>query len=109
MGMMLKLSANPRALLRGAYERVEKEFAVETVAVGEAAATKKEHHLRRPTLYAPVRVGDRVHWALIDSGAELTLISTAFANFAGLVEESLANVLPSALQVVGVNGVKSPT
>lgn len=51
----------------------------------------------------------RLQWALLDSGAEISLVSTAFANFAGLVSQNFANVRESNLAVVGVNGVKSAT
>jgi predicted aspartyl protease len=55
-----------------------------------------------------VLINGAVQWGLVDSGAELSLVSTAFASFAGLVEENQTNVSDRGLVVRGVNGVRSP-
>ena len=50
-----------------------------------------------------------MQWALVDSGAELTLVTTQFANFANLVMPNFQNVQDSGFHIVGVNGYRSPT
>lgn len=43
-------------------------------------------------------------WALIDTGAQLSLITTTCARFCNLVQEGFSNVVASNLRVGGVNG-----
>ena len=43
----------------------------------------------------------------MDSGAEITVVSTAFANFAGMVQPGLANVADTDIGVQGFNGTRS--
>ena len=54
------------------------------------------------TKYIAVRVNGAVQWAMVDTGAMVSIVSTAFANFAGLVEENHANVRDSGFRVKGI-------
>lgn len=58
------------------------------------------------TLYVPVLFPNckEPQWALIDTGAQLSLITTTCARFCNLVEEGFENVVASDLKVGGVNG-----
>ena len=57
MGMMLKLSNNPKQVIREAYQRVEQEFKIETFTWVEEAHRETQGSktsCKRPTLYLPV-------------------------------------------------------
>ena len=86
---------------------------MDTVQVLHTHAATTTHvtasEMTKPTLYVPVRIGGRVQFALVDCGAELSVMSTAFANFCSLTEPNYANVQDTAFNIVGVNGKKSAT
>lgn len=58
------------------------------------------------TLYAPVLFPgcSEPQWALIDTGAQVSLITTTCAKFCNLVDEKYQNILASDLKVGGING-----
>ena len=58
------------------------------------------------TLYVPVLFPNcqEPQWALVDTGAQLSLITTTCARFCNLVSEGFENVVASDLKVGGVNG-----
>ncbi len=58
------------------------------------------------TLYIPVLFPkcSTPQWALVDTGAQLSLITTGCAQYCNLVEEGFTNVLASNLKVGGVSG-----
>ena len=39
------------------------------------------------TKYIAVRLGSQIQWVMIDTGAMVSVISTALANFSGIIEE----------------------
>ena len=57
------------------------------ISAAERVVAAPPNPTKKSTLYVPVCVGGCMQYALIDSGAEMSLMSTAFANFAGVVEE----------------------
>ena len=117
IGMVLKLQKNPREFLRDAYRRAELELGTTgtettasagTLAIAQLYADRlKTPRMTEPTLYLPVLLGDRCHYALLDSGAEISVMTTSFANFAQLVEANHANVAQADIAITGVNGVRS--
>lgn len=58
------------------------------------------------TLYVPILFPkcSTPQWALVDTGAQLSLITTGCAQYCNLVEEGFTNVLASDLKVGGVSG-----
>ena len=102
--MILKLSKDPKGVIRAAYQRCEREFSAgietktEVVSMNSVKPVNlltgpvAKERTTRPTLYMPIVIKGRRQYALVDCGAELSVVSTAFANFAGLVEENFSNV-----------------
>ena len=119
VGMILKLQRDPRTFIREAYQRCEKELglvrpvdasplSIEEVApLNSLVGAVPRDRMTEPTLYIPIIVGGSPQFALLDSGAELTVASTAFANFAQLVHPGYANVCDASFAISGVNGVRS--
>ncbi len=58
------------------------------------------------TLYVPILFPncDQPQWALVDSGAQVSLITTTCAKYCNLVDPQFQNVLASNLKVGGING-----
>ena len=56
----------------------------------------------------PIRLGGspEIWWALIDTGAQVSVISAGLASYAGLYDDSMANVL-SGVKVSGYNDASS--
>ena len=78
-------------------------------AVAEAAATSTDTPGAdeiAQTVYVPVLFPNcsELQWALIDTGAQVSLITTTCAKYCNLVDEQYRNVLASNLRVGGVNG-----
>lgn len=58
------------------------------------------------TLYVPILFPncDQPQWALVDSGAQVSLITTTCAKYCNLVDPQYQNVVASNLRVGGING-----
>ena len=54
------------------------------------------------TKYIAVRLGSQIQWAMIDTGAMVSVILTALANFSGIIEERKSNVMMSKFRVRGI-------
>lgn len=50
---------------------------------------------------------DLTFWGLVDTGAQVSVISAGLANFLNLITEDLSNVSATPFQVSGYNGTKS--
>ena len=60
--------------------------------------------------FVPVRfpaTPDLTIWGLIDTGAQVSVITAGLANFLGLINEDLSNVTATPFTVKGYNDVKS--
>jgi predicted aspartyl protease len=57
----------------------------------------------------PLKLGqvDHIYWALVDTGAQVSVISAGLANYLGLYEAEMQNVYPATFQVTGYNDSKS--
>ena len=58
------------------------------------------------TLFCPVlfATSDRVWWAMVDSGAQVSLISSGLMAYLGLLDEQTTQAYPSSFSVVGFDG-----
>ena len=131
MGMMLKLSKQPRSLVRGFYERCEREFqaldtgleasiGAMTLHDGATSATTQPTVNRllassawwrggSTTLYVPVKLKGVQHYALLDCGAEISVVGRQMAEFADIISPSESNVKPAKFKIRGINGASSPS
>lgn len=59
--------------------------------------------------YAPVKFEGNMdtYWALVDTGAQVSVISAGLASYLGLYQADMSNVLPSPFEVSGFNGKSS--
>ena len=59
--------------------------------------------------YMPVKLGaqEEVWWALVDTGAQVTVISAGLASYLGLYERDMRNVHPAGFSVAGYNDTSS--
>ena len=46
-------------------------------------------------------------WGLVDTGAQVSVISAGLANYLNLIQEDFSNVSATPFQVSGYNGTKS--
>ena len=73
------------------------EVASITVATAEVplnplTPSKATERGTKPTVFAQITIQGVPHWALIDTGAELTVMGTAFAAFTGAISSDFSNL-----------------
>ena len=59
--------------------------------------------------YMPVKLGSSpdVFWALVDTGAQVSVLSAGLASYADLYSPDMSNVFPASFAVAGYNGSRS--
>ena len=83
-------------------ELAESDVVVNPLTTGEQPAARKVG-------YMPVKLGswDEVWWALVDTGAQVSVISAGLASYLELYPPDMGNVHPVGFTVSGYNGTSS--
>jgi hypothetical protein len=113
LGMMLRATSHPQNLVKHCMMKAKDEldsFQVETAelhchasvfhtttrppstVLNPLNSSNPTERATKPTLFMQVLIQGRQHWALVDTGAELTLMGTAFASYTGAVQNQHTNV-----------------
>ena len=73
--------------------------------IADVAAVQQADQVS-PTFYVPVLFPNcpEPQWALIDTGAQVSLITTTCAKYCNLVDPQYQNIIASNLKVGGVSG-----
>ena len=106
MGLTLLASKNKDKLVTRLTNEASRTVESYTVDAIEVTEVQQNANATAQTLYLPILFPGcaESQWALVDTGAQVSLITTGVARYCNAVAADYSNLLPSELKLNGVTG-----